>query len=110
MRSCRSKIQTSDSDLTFRLHPPHACGDDNLPDEDTKPFEECKNSGSVISEVVLAVGYFVLICALGQVRLTLPRLVQGLSFSQIEFALAPSHAKTDNEKDQKESGQELPEK
>jgi hypothetical protein len=109
MRSCRSKIQTSDSDLTFRLHPPHACGDDSLPDEDIKAPEERESPASAISEVVLAVGYFVLICALGQVPLTLPRLAQGLSFSQIEFALAPSHAKTDNEKDEKKSRQELPE-
>jgi hypothetical protein len=109
MQSYRSKIQTFDSDLTVRLHPPHSRGDDNLPDEDTKALEESKNSGSAISEVALAVGYFVLICALGQVPLTLPRLAQGLSFSQIELALAPSHAKTDNEKNEKKGRQQLPE-
>jgi hypothetical protein len=109
MRSCRSKIQTFDSDITVRLHSPHLCGDNNLPDEDVGPLKECKNSGSAISDVVLAVGYFVLICGLGQVPLTLPRLVQFLSVSHIEFALAPSHAKADNEKDEKKSGQELPE-
>lgn len=109
MRSYRSKIQTFDSDLTVRLRPPHSRGDDNLPDEDIKASTECENAESAISEVALAVGYFILICALGQMPLTLPRLAQGLSFSQIEFALAPSHAKTDNEKDEKKSGQELPE-
>jgi hypothetical protein len=102
-------MQTSDSDLAVRLHSPHPRGDDSLPEEDTKAFEECKNSGSGISEVILAVGYFVLICGLGQVPLTLPRLVQGLSFSHIESALSPSHGKTDNKKDEKKSGQELPE-
>ena len=101
MRSCRSKIQTFDSDITVRLHSPHLCGDNNLPDEDVGPLKECKNSGSAISDVVLAVGYFVLICGLGQLPLTLPRLVQGLSVSHIEFALAPSHGNTDNEKDEK---------
>jgi hypothetical protein len=109
MRSYRSKIHDFESDLTVQLRPPHSRGDDNLVDENAKAFEECKNSGSAISEVALAVGYFVLICALGQVPLTLPRLAQGLSFSQIQYALAPSHAKTDNEKDEKKSGQELPE-
>jgi hypothetical protein len=109
MRWRHSKIQTYDSDLTVRLYPPHLSGDDSLPDEDIKACEECKNSGSAIGEVVLAVGYFVLICGLGQVPLTLPRLVQALSSSHIEFALAPSRADANNEKDEKKSGQELPE-
>jgi hypothetical protein len=109
MRSYRSKIQTFDSDLTVRLRSPHSRGGDNLSDEDIKASAECENSGSAISEIALAVCYFVLICALGQMPLTLPRLAQGLSFSQIEFALAPSHAKADNEKDEKKGGQQLPE-